>query len=445
MKNFAADWAAARRVRRVFATFTALAAAAFAATPAHAVPAFARQTGQDCIACHVGGFGPQLTPFGRAFKLGGYTLSNGKKHLPVSAMLVSSYTHTTNDNTAPPAGFHQNDNLTALQQASIFLAGRITDHLGMMGQATYSDPGSQNLAWDNTDLRYARNYQFGSTSGVFGVSVNNNPTVSDVWNTVPAWQFGFMQTPFGGGYGPASPMISSLGQQVIGTTAYTLVDNHWYVEGGLYHAISNWWANQLHATGDAVDGYNPYWRVNYENYVGNSNYEVGLIGMNTKVEDGTTSGSNNTFKDIGLDASYQYINGGTSSVTVNGLYMHERQNYTAAYLANGNASNANDTLNFFNVNTAYWYQNTYGATIQFFGSTGSSDPMLATANGWAGTDPQTSGVVWELDWNPFGKSWVDPEKNLRLGLQYTTYNKYGGSSSGASGNNSLFVYLWTAI
>jgi hypothetical protein len=30
------------------------------------------QTGQPCSARHVGAFGPQLTPFGRAFKIGDY-------------------------------------------------------------------------------------------------------------------------------------------------------------------------------------------------------------------------------------------------------------------------------------------------------------------------------------------------------------------------------------
>ena len=451
MRKIAAAWTKARRVRRAFATFTAVAAAAFAATPAHAVPAFARQTGQDCIACHVGGFGPQLTPFGRAFKLGGYTLSNGKSHLPVSAMLVSSFTHTTND-VQPNTdyhGEHANNNLVALQQASVFLAGRITDHIGMFGQATYEQATySPNFNWDNTDIRYAHDYQFGSTSGVFGVSVNNNPTVSDVWNTVPAWQFGFMSAPYGGGYGSASPMIASLGQTVIGTTAYTLVDNHWYVEGGLYHGISSWWNQQLKGGGaNAVSGYNPYWRVNYSGYAGNANYEAGLVGMNTRVDDGTGSGATNSFKDVGIDASYQYIDGGISSVTVNGLYMHERQNYTPGYVGAGSSSNASNNLNFFNVNTAYWYHNTYGATIQFFNTTGSGDATLYGTDPVSGAalSPSTSGVVWELDWNPFGKSWVDPEKNLRLGLQYTTYNKFAGSSTGASGNNSLYVYLWTAI
>ncbi|MDE2120118.1 MAG: cytochrome c1 protein [Betaproteobacteria bacterium] len=438
------------QLRRWLFGLAALSSLGFMATPAHAVPAYARQTGQDCIACHVGGFGPQLTPFGRAFKLGGYTLQGGseKHNIPLSAMLVASYTHTT-DNIQTSQNFSANDNFTALQQASVFVAGRLTDHIGVFGQATYadpSDPGNDRVMWDNTDLRYANDYQFGSTSGIFGVSLNNNPTVSDVWNTVPAWQFGFMSTPFGPGYGPATPMIASLGAAVIGTTAYTLIDNHWYIEGGLYHGISNWWNQQLRAGGaGAVSGYNPYWRLNYSTSSGLSNYEVGLVGMNTKVNDGVGP-SNNEFKDYGVDASYQYINGGTNSVTVNGLLMREKQDFTSDYVGAGNSANSSDTLNFLNVNAAYWYENTYGATIQFFNTSGSTDGALYSAtNGYTNGNPGTSGVVWELDWNPFGKSWTNPEKNLRLGVQYTTYNKFAGTSQGASGNNSLYVYLWTAI
>jgi hypothetical protein len=34
-----------------------------------AVPAYARQTGQNCVACHAGGQFPELTPYGRLFKL----------------------------------------------------------------------------------------------------------------------------------------------------------------------------------------------------------------------------------------------------------------------------------------------------------------------------------------------------------------------------------------
>src|ERR1700733_67919 len=42
-------------------------------TPAQAVPPFARQTGLACEACHT--VPPELTAFGRRFKLSGYTLT----------------------------------------------------------------------------------------------------------------------------------------------------------------------------------------------------------------------------------------------------------------------------------------------------------------------------------------------------------------------------------
>jgi hypothetical protein len=58
-----------------------------AAGTAHAVPSYARQTGSDCAACHVGAFGPQLTPYGIQFKLGGYTDTDGKEgKVPLSGM-----------------------------------------------------------------------------------------------------------------------------------------------------------------------------------------------------------------------------------------------------------------------------------------------------------------------------------------------------------------------
>ena len=46
------------------------------APPAQALPSFARQTGQPCGTCHTDF--PSLTPFGRRFKLRGYTIGGGK-------------------------------------------------------------------------------------------------------------------------------------------------------------------------------------------------------------------------------------------------------------------------------------------------------------------------------------------------------------------------------
>ena len=113
----------------------------FAATPADAVPAFARQTGQPCTACHIGGFGPQLTPLGRSFKIGGYTQTGGEglaSKIPLSAMAIGSFTNTGASQPGGAAPNFGNNNNPALDQISIFLAGRVTDYAGVFVQATYS-------------------------------------------------------------------------------------------------------------------------------------------------------------------------------------------------------------------------------------------------------------------------------------------------------------------
>jgi len=79
-----------------------------------ALPSFARQTGLGCGACHTEF--PQLTPFGRRFKILGYTLGRSVPEdkrvlgnnppfptkdqwpsdtsLPLSVQAIASYTHT---------------------------------------------------------------------------------------------------------------------------------------------------------------------------------------------------------------------------------------------------------------------------------------------------------------------------------------------------------------
>jgi len=58
--------------------------AALAVTPSatQATPAYARQTGVSCQACHT--VFPELTPFGRKFKLNAYVFTNVKQLAPVS-------------------------------------------------------------------------------------------------------------------------------------------------------------------------------------------------------------------------------------------------------------------------------------------------------------------------------------------------------------------------
>ena len=60
------------------------------AESAWAVPSYARQTGYPCVKCHVGAFGPQLTPYGIKFKINGYTETDHKGFkIPVAAMVMA--------------------------------------------------------------------------------------------------------------------------------------------------------------------------------------------------------------------------------------------------------------------------------------------------------------------------------------------------------------------
>ena len=53
----------------------------------------------------------------------------------------------------------------------------------------------------------------------------------------------------------------------------------------------------------------------------------------------------------------------------------------------------------------------------------------------------------QADWTPFGKeeSWNAPWANLRVGLQYTMYNKFEGDSSNASDYNTLMAFIWASM
>jgi hypothetical protein len=192
------------------------------AVPARALPSYARQTGQPCGTCHTDFAG--LTPYGRRFKIGGYTAGGGQYRTtlfpfdnstkdyqrpwvpPISMMAVPGYTHTATDNAPPADPFAPNDNITFAAPLSFFWGGAITDHIGAFAQLTYGGPigapgadlFAHSCGWDNTDVRYADSTSIGKMNITYGITANNNPTVQDPWNTTPAWQFPYVSSPFQG-------------------------------------------------------------------------------------------------------------------------------------------------------------------------------------------------------------------------------------------------------
>src|SRR5690348_9517498 len=235
------------------------------------IPSFSRQTKLACSACHYQF--PQLTPFGRLFKLNGYTLtglqtigqptdSSGSETLklapipPASAMVVTSLSRTAR---AQP--FSQNNTTDFPQQFSLFLSGQVTPNVGAFTQFTYASvDGSFGI--DNVDVRYARHTTFADRDVLFGLTINNNPSVQDVWNTTPAWSY-----PFIGSAVAPTPMASTLidgalGQSVVGLGAYSLWNNLLYAEASAYRSAPQGTHQPLDTTAtNTTHGVAPYWRL----------------------------------------------------------------------------------------------------------------------------------------------------------------------------------------
>jgi len=435
------------------AGLVALGLIGLSATGAGAVPSFAIQTGQPCSGCHVGGFGPQLTPFGREFKMGGYTLRTKDFNLPVSAMAEASYVRTQQAPQGPPApNFNANDNV-AVDQISLFLAGGIGSHFGGFVQTTY-DGVARAFNWDNLDLRAVTTATIKGVNMVLGVSVNNAPTVQDAFNTLPAWGYPYTSSALAPAPGSA-PLIGNLAQNTLGVTAYTWINSSFYAEAGAYGSPGQ---NFLARAGvdpfdpGSIDGLAPYARVAYQKNFGIQNLEVGAFLMDADLHPGrdVTTGNTDHYSDIGLDASYQYFASNKDVFTINARYTSEQQRLDASQ-ALGLATNGKDSLTDLRFDASYYYRNMIGATVGAFDTTGSSDPLLYAAN--RTLKPDSSGINLQLDGTPFGgaNSPLGPRFNMRVGVQYTAYlqfdgagRNYDGLGHNAADNNTFRVFTWFA-
>lgn len=416
---------------------------------AEALPAFSRQTGDDCASCHVGGFGPQLTPHGMKFKMGGYTESDGKSHVPVSAMVVANYTHLSKDlpDEEIPNHFDENNN-AAIQEVAGFLAGRLGEHVGSFSQVTYSGI-DHTVALDNVDLRIVGQL---NDSVNFGVSINNNPGVQDPFNTLPVWRAPFTSSDLTLGPDNAPLLDDQLGGTVYGATAYAYTESGLYGEVGLYHSFEPGPIYTFNLEpGMQIKGAAPYARIAWMKDMHKSAFSVGLVGMSAQLADYNSAGPKDKYTDVGLDANYQFLGNRSNICTLDMAYIHENRDINVMTNAGpGNTEKLSNTLNQFTLTASYYYAQTYGFTARYFNTTGSADDVLYQPTG----KPDSSGYLLQWDVTPFGKesSWQAPNANVRVGLQYTGYNKVNGASKNYDGqgrdaadDNSLALFVWSSI
>lgn len=440
------------------ATFAAM-GFGLSASPAQAVPAFAEQTGLPCQACHVGGFGPQLTPYGRQFKLEGYTQRSKRFNLPFSAMGVASFTHTRTDQVPPPAGLSANDNL-AFDQGSIFIAGGVGRHFGGLAQVTYNGI-SNHWSWDNLDLRAVTSTQLFGQDTTLGLSLNNAPTAQDVWNTTPAWGFPYTDTAVSPKPGSAPLIAGGLAGNTIGMSAYAWIGRKWYMEGGAYTSPAagtlNWLGVDPAAPGDLA-GLAPYGRIAWQGVMAGGTLAVGVFALDARLHPGRdrTSSFTDRYIDVGLDASWQKPLASGDTLSAQMRYIHEWADFRAScdlgLLGAGGAPDcARIQLNDFRGNISYNWRKGVGATLGGFVTTGDSNANLY---GGPNARPNSSGVMTQIDYTPWGSgnSPFGARVNLRLGVQYTIYGQfngarynYDGAGANAADNNALRIFTWLAF
>jgi len=424
---------------------------------ARAVPAFAQQTGQPCKSCHVGGFGPELTPFGREFKLGGYTL-RAHASVPLAAMAVASFTHSRNEQIPPPEHLSRNDNVT-LDEAAMFVAGGVGNHLGGFAEITYEGI-DRHFTWDNLDVRAVTTSKALGGDTTFGLLVNNNPTVQDPWNTLSAWGFPFTDTETTPTPDAAPLIDDALAQTVLGASAYGWINHHLYLEGGGYTSPSAGAVRWLGA--DPMDpgkihGLAPYARAAYQTDLAGGTFEIGGSFLKAALfpERDRTSGFSDRYTDWGLDSSYQKTIGKSDLVSANIRYEHEHGDLRASCALGliGDASDfgcARYNLNEWRAAVRYTLHDKFGFTVSPFSITGSHNENVFDGNG----RPDSDGLMGQVDYTfwPDGKSPLGPLANARVGIQYTVYGKFNGrhhnfdgAGANASDNDVLRLFTWIAF
>lgn len=422
-----------------------------------AVPSYARQTGLACSGCHY--TPPELNPAGRRFKLLGYVdradetktvkADGGKKRaaldllasLPLSVMLDTSFTSTKS-----PIPTTQNGSFELPQDISLFLSGAWTTHMGSFIQVTY-DTQDDHFTMDNTDIRYARITKVGGKELVFGIDLNNNPTVEDLWNTTPAWSYPWIASD----WAPtpnASPLINGgLAQDVGGIGVYGMWNNHLYLDAALYRSAHVGAAQPFTGGATNIRGLAPYWRLAWQQLTGKTQYEFGTYGMHVRSTpgaitgpDGSTLSPQDSFTDWAVDTQIDRTMFRTDVLSFRATYIRENNDLLGTLAAVGAAQGAHH-LNTVMANAEYHIGNKYTGTFGWFHTTGTSDLGLYPSGAVSGNfngDPRGSGYIANVTYWPW--------QNLMLGAQYTGYtrfngaaNNYDGAGRNANSNNTIYL------
>jgi hypothetical protein len=297
---------------------------------------------------------------------------------------------------------------------------------------------------DNTDLRYANQGKLGGKDWDYGITLNNNPTVEDLWNSTPAWGFPWISSD--SGVGPlASPLIAgALGQDVAGLGAYSMWNDHLYTDVTVYRSEHAGAATPVNGTGQPynISGVAPYWRAAWQQTWGDNYLMLGTYGIYANSFPGAVTGPEDRYVDPSFDFQYERPFG-ANLLDAHGTYIHETSNLGATYAAGG-ANTTSNHLDTFKLDSTYHWTNKFSLTGALFSITGNADPLLYAAAPITGSNngkPTSSGYTAQFAY------W--PVQNIDINLNYTGYRKFNGASTNydganrnASDNNTIYMALW---
>jgi hypothetical protein len=306
-------------------------------------------------------------------------------------------------------------------------------------------------------VRYADTVKFGDQTLLYGITMNNGPTIEDLWNTTPTWSFPYASSEIAPGPA-AGTFIGGIGQQVAGAgpylmwnqTAYLAVTPYFSGRSGIFSPLTAGTTKE-----QIIDGVAPYWRLAVFHDEGAHDIEVGTFGAWASAHASGAEGPKNRYLDLGEDLQYQYVTNPHSFTLKASLLFEAQHNDGSVRL--GEAEHSHDPLLVANVNASYYYQNVVGVTLGYFSTSGRSDAGLYSPDPIDGSrngKPRSQWGVAELDFLPFSHfyrpaSYIPAVAMTKLSLQYVFYGPFNGQSANYDGfgrdgsdNNTFFALLW---
>ena len=449
---------------------------------ASATTGFARQTGEPCAACHMQAYGPWLTSYGQKFKLDGYVAGNANALPnalnPFSLEVVSSYTNT--QQSVPSGTYYQNksgssspNNNVINDWTALFYTGRVTDHIGAYLQLNLNPQVAHTASLTMADIRIADHAKILGNNLTYGITVNNSPTISDVWMTANSWMYPYNTSSVTLTPG-AQPYLQRLmsGAYTAGSTAYVMINNHLYLEGGAYTSMAQNMAGGLGVMNTSlgtapqnglINGAAPYWRAYLQHSIGSHTMMIGTFGLAANVTPYYTSGfGTDNYTEFNADSNYSYMMNDDNMFMA--MFRYTRDNMKmGASSAMGASSNIYNNLDSSMLMGMWTYRQTYNLAVGWNRMSGSADATLyngagdniglgyqgpTALTGSASGSPNSNSFLFQADYVPFGKgtSKVDPYLNVRFSAQYWVYTQFNGATMNydglgrnASANNTLYL------